>query len=167
MKKWIAIALCIVALVGAGAFYTVSASNAEAARWENALFGQDEAAPGHGHGRVVGYILAHVARELNLSEQQKTEIKAIFTAERPVVAPLLKQLFDNHQEMRAATAQGRFDEAQVRAIATRQAQLVTELIVAKERVKSKVYQVLTPEQRAKAEQLHDRLAARLRQHFGG
>ena len=169
MKKRIVIALGIVALVAAGAVYsTVKARNDEAARWESAVFGQDEHASGeaHGHARIVGHLLEHLARELSLSEAQKTEVKGIFAAERPAFEPLLRQLFQGHQEMSNATRGGRFDEAEVRAIASRQAQAVADLIVAKERVKSKVFAVLTPEQRTKAEQMHERFAARIHEHFG-
>ena len=82
-------------------------------------------------------------------------------------APLMAQAAKNRQQLHEATANGKFDEAQVRTIAAQQAQTMSELIVAKERVKAKIYnEVLTPEQRSKADQMlqriqsHDRIGMR-------
>lgn len=169
MKKLFAAVVAVAALVAAGAIYTVHASNREAARWENAVFAQDGQETGHGafKHRVAGRILAHLARELNLTEAQKTEIHAVFAAERQNVMPLLGQLHDAKRQYDSANAPGSFDEAKARAFAARQAQTIAELIVVKERVKSKVYAVLTPEQREKAQEMHDRFAARVGAHLGG
>ena len=53
--------------------------------------------------------------------------------------------------MREATADGKFNEAQVRAIAAGQAHTMSELIVLKERVRARICnEVLTPEQRIQA-----------------
>jgi Spy/CpxP family protein refolding chaperone len=108
-------------------------------------------------------IMGRVARELNLTDQQKVEIKAIIEAERPRVEPLVRQLAATRRELREATANGQFDEAQVGALASRQGQTLAQLIVEKERVKSQVYGVLTPEQRAKAAEIINRIESRIRQ----
>jgi len=50
---------------------------------------------------------------------------------------------------------GQFDEAKVRTIAKGQTDIRTEMIVTKERMKSRMYAVLTPEQQAKAEKLRE------------
>ena len=60
----------------------------------------------------------------------------------------------------AATANGQFDETRVRAIANEQALLMVDSVVEHERMKSKIFAILTPEQRTKAEELH-------KQHRGG
>ena len=65
--------------------------------------------------------------------------------------------------MRTATAGGQFNEEQIRALAANQAQTITELLVVKERVKAKVYAVLTPEQRTKVDAMLERFESR----FGG
>lgn len=170
MKKLFAAAAVAAVLVGVGVFHKVNASSAEAARWENAIFGQDGAGPSS-HGpfkhRIVGRIMEHIASELKLTEAQKTEIHGIFAAERQNVMPLVRQLHESKQQYDSANASGAFDEAKARAFAARQAQVITELIVAKERVKSKVYAVLTPEQRQKADSLHARFAAHVGEQLGG
>lgn len=96
----------------------------------------------------------HMARELNLSDAQTSQIKSILDEARPTVDALMRKLDDAHKQMEAATANGQFDENQVRALANQQAQTIADLIVEQERVKSKIYNVLTPEQRALSEERH-------------
>ena len=67
--------------------------------------------------------------------------------------------------MRTATAGGQFNEEQVRSLAANQAQTITELLVAKERVKAKVYAVLTPEQRKQADTMLERFESRFERGF--
>lgn len=105
-------------------------------------------------------ILARVASELKLTEAQQTEIKQIVTDELAGARPLFEKLRENRQRLREAAAGGQFDEARVRELAAAQGQTLAELIVAKERAKAKVFNVLTPEQRARAEELLERFEAR-------
>jgi Spy/CpxP family protein refolding chaperone len=100
--------------------------------------------------------IEHLTRALNLTDAQAAELKPFLDAERPVVDALMKKLEEQHRQIEAATAEGHFDEAQVRSLAGQQAQTMTDLIVEQERVKSKIYNALTPEQRAKAEEMHKR-----------
>ena len=159
MKSRIAIAISIIVLVAAGAIYAAARAGGEAAA-------QGAGLPGMGgkNHRFARHMMARLAERLGLTDAQKAEIRSIITAERPTLEPLARQMAKSRQELRTATANGHFDEAQVRALAAQQAQTFTDLIVEKERVKSKVYGVLTPEQRAKAEQMRGRWEARIRQH---
>lgn len=100
--------------------------------------------------RIVG----HLTRQLQLTDAQQSQVKSILEAQRQSVGPLFEQAARNRQQLREATANGKFEEAQVRTIAAQQAQTMTELIVAKEKVKAQIYnEVLTAEQRVKADQL--------------
>lgn len=96
----------------------------------------------------------HLSRALGLTEAQAAELKPFLDSERATVDALMKRLGDTHQTIEASAKDGKFDEAQVRALATQHAQVQVDLIVEQERVKSKIYNVLTPEQRTKAEQMH-------------
>jgi Spy/CpxP family protein refolding chaperone len=100
-----------------------------------------------------------VAADLDLSQAQRTEIKAIIIDEFAAVEPLLQKFYESREQLEAATANGRFDEEEVHAIAAQQAQAITELIVAKERAKAKIFGVLTPDQRAKVNQMVERVGA--------
>ena len=164
MKNRIAIAISIAILAVVGTVYTVkgheSLSGPDAAVTAQEAFLLDA---GEGRHPFARRIMARVAERLGLTEAQKTEIKSILVAERPVAEPLLRQLAATRKQLRDATRSGSFDEAQVRSLATQQAQTLTELIVTRERVKSKVYNVLTPEQRARAEKMRARFESRVRE----
>jgi periplasmic protein CpxP/Spy len=110
--------------------------------------------PGHGHGfgRHGGGMLKHMAKQLNLTEAQQGQIKTIMQGERGKMQPLQQQLRQNEQAQNAATT-GDFNEAQARAFAQKQTQIMNDLIVEKQRMKSQIYAVLTPDQRQKALQL--------------
>jgi Spy/CpxP family protein refolding chaperone len=106
---------------------------------------------GRGFGHQHGW-LKHMSKQLNLTEAQQTQIKTILADERGKTAPLRQQLRQNEQAQNAAT-NGSFDEAQARAFAGKQAQIMSDLMVEKQRAKSQIYSLLTPDQRQKALQL--------------
>jgi protein CpxP len=108
---------------------------------------------GMGFGRHHnGWMLKHMTKQLNLTADQQTQIKGILAEEKTKIKPITQQLRQNEQAENA-NINGNFDETQARAFAGKQAQLMTDLIVEKQRTRSKVYAVLTPEQRQKAQQL--------------
>jgi len=119
----------------------------------------------HGQGRGAGShqrhfggpgMVEHMARELNLTDAQQAQVKTILEAARAAEEPLMKKMEEAHKQLEAATANGQFDETQIRAIASQQAQVMVDSIVEHERTKSKIYSILTAEQRAKADELHKR-----------
>ena len=107
---------------------------------------------GMGFGRNNGWMRKHMTKQLNLTDAQQTQIKGIMADEKTKIKPMMQQLRQN-QQAEDANVNGSFDENQARAFANKQAQLMTDLIVEKERMRSQVYAVLTPEQRQKALQL--------------
>ncbi len=120
--------------------------------------------PGPGFGRHSGWMLRHMTKELNLTTDQQTQIKNIMQAEKAKVQPLMQQLRQNEQAQDAAI-NSNFDEAQVRTFASQQAQIMTDLIVEKQRTKSQIYAVLTPEQRQKAQQLRQEHQQKMQQRM--
>lgn len=146
--KYVAIALALV--VAAGAVTALWAHNR---------------AGGPG-GMIFGHRMGWIARKLDLSDAQKTQIQSMIQAERPNFEPLVKQLAADHQQMLAATRSGSFDEAQVRTLANQQAQTLAELMVIRERVISKVYNtVLTPDQKTKADTLRQQMLEHMTKRF--
>jgi protein CpxP len=108
--------------------------------------------PGMGFGRHGGWMLKRMAKQLNLTEAQQTQIKGIMADEKTKTKPMMQQLRQNEQAQNA-NVNGAFDEVQAQAFANKQAQLMAGLIVEKQRIRSEVFAVLTPEQRQKAQQL--------------
>ena len=114
------------------------------------------------HGGLGGFPAAYMAHELNLTDAQKTQIKELWAAQRLTVAPLLRQVLDGCKEMAVANTNGTFDETKTRLIAGKQAATVSQLLVEKQRLISKIYsEVLTPQQRAKADHLRERMHLRV------
>ena len=123
-------------------------------------------APKHGAG-MRGHFGQRMAAQLGLTDQQKTQIQQILQGEKSKTQPLRDQLRSEHQQMAALTKGGAFDEAQVRNIANQEAQTQASLIVERQRVKSEIYQVLTPDQRTKADQMQAQFGERMHRGFRG
>lgn len=100
--------------------------------------------------------LDRLARDLNLTEAQQAELKVFFDAERQALDSLMKKMDQERQQLDEATANGQFDEAQVRALAGQQAQTFVDLVVEHKRAEAKIYSILTPEQRNRFAQLRQR-----------
>jgi Spy/CpxP family protein refolding chaperone len=151
--KRIAIWSCVALLLGAtGAAVAV----ANARGWHGF--------PGHHWGRFgpMGY----VARELDLSNAQKQQIRSMWQAERPAVSALVQEFSAESKAMDQATANGNLDESKVQEIAARQGVTLSKLLVEKEHFKTRIYaSVLNPEQRTKADKLQSQWHERL-DHIG-
>lgn len=114
--------------------------------------------PGHGMG--------FMARELNLTDSQKAQVKTIMQANHANMKPIMQQMEQNRQALLAATANGAFDAAKIQALANQQAQLQVAMTVQHEALKHQIYtQVLTTEQQAKAEQLRTQEISRITEHL--
>jgi Spy/CpxP family protein refolding chaperone len=160
MKKRIALVLGVVALAGVAlttAFYVRAQGRSG---WQGG-----DGWHGRGGRPSIERIVDHIGDRLDLTTEQRAQVNSIIAAERTNVEPMFAQLKANWQQMRAATAGGQFNEEQVRGLAANQAQTITELLIAKERVKAKVYAVLTPEQRTKADAMLDRFESRFDRGF--
>ena len=111
---------------------------------------------GHGmHGQGAMMML----RRLDLTSDQQAKVKEIFEANKGTVQPLREQLKANHEKL--ASLGGNFDEGQVTAIAKQQGELMSQMIVARQKVKSQIFAILTDDQKAKAAQLQQEI----KQHF--
>jgi Spy/CpxP family protein refolding chaperone len=106
----------------------------------------------HGHHRLW--------KKLKVTDAQKKEMFAIRLEERAKIKPLFQQLKAGRDQLNALRKSEPFDEAKVRSIAKGQADTLIEMIVVKERMKSRIFAVLTPEQRAKAQELRESWKAR-------
>jgi Spy/CpxP family protein refolding chaperone len=113
-------------------------------------------------GRRWGGPLRVVARELDLTDTQRQQIKAIWQAERPAVAGLVRELANEQEDMNLADDGGKYDEGKIEPIANRQAVTFTKLTMEKEKVISTIYvNVLTPEQRTKADRWRAKWPSRI------
>jgi Spy/CpxP family protein refolding chaperone len=115
---------------------------------------------GRGFGHRGGF--GRLAEKLNLSDEQKAQIKQIRETSKAKVQPLRENMKSIRQQLNAATADGNFNEAQVQALAAQQANIMAQLTVEKERTKSQTYAILTPEQQTQAKALKEQMKERFK-----
>lgn len=121
---------------------------------------------GFGHQRG-GF--GRLAKQLNLTDAQKAQMKQIREASKTKTQPLRESMKSIRQQMAAATADGNFNEAQVQTLAAQQANIMAQLTVEKERTKSQTYAILTPEQQTQLKALKEQMKERFKnrkQHRG-
>jgi Spy/CpxP family protein refolding chaperone len=107
--------------------------------------------PGGPHG-PHGSPIEHLARELNLTDAQKAQVKQIEDSTRESTKSLQEQLMKTGGGPFDGLKDG-FDEASVRSAAQARAAIHVELEVAHARSMSQVYALLTAEQKAKLAEL--------------
>jgi len=123
--------------------------------------------PMHGHGQEFGMhgeMMGFFAKALNLTDDQKAQMKTIMQKEHPTMKPLMQQQHQIDLQLRQYV-EGTYDEAKVRALATQKSQIETELTVAHTRIHNQLYQLLTPEQRTQLKDLEANHEASMQKHM--
>lgn len=127
--------------------------------------------PMHGHGMRMGMgmegHLHFLAAKLNLTDDQKTQMKAVMQKERPTLQPLHQQAHQIDLQLREYV-EGNFDQAaqaKVAALAAQKAQIQAQLTVEETRIHNELYQVLTADQKSQLKQMEANHQARMQQHM--
>ena len=92
-------------------------------------------------------------RELNLSDAQKEQIKALQESAHTASQQFFEQLKAIDEQLRAVTQAAAFNEEQARMLLASKAGVMTELELIRLRADSATYKLLTAEQKARLEQL--------------
>jgi protein CpxP len=122
---------------------------------------------GHWHrGDFLNRRIAHLTRDLDLTDAQQQQVKSLVEGQRPALKGLMQQLAAQRQQMLTATQNGQFDQAQVQAIASQQGQTLASLIVARQELQSKIYALLTPDQQAKFNRMQQHRLDRMQKWLG-
>jgi len=122
-----------------------------------AAFAQQEGGgkpPHHGfrgmHGAMMGDPgFGRKLHQLNLTDDQKAQVRKIFEAEKPNLKPIMQQQFQSHQQMMQLITSGNFDQAKATAIATQEAQSHIQMQVEHAKMASQIYQLLDSTQKTK------------------
>jgi Spy/CpxP family protein refolding chaperone len=138
-NKWISITLAAVLNLG-GLLTTTS-------------LGADTAAPAHGR------FLQRIAQRLNLTDDQKAQIKAVFRAEKSTVINLRTQLLAVRENLRATIQAPDTNETAVRAASAQVAVVEANLAVERMKIFAKIAPILTDEQRQQLSDLEQRVDA--------
>ena len=110
-----------------------------------------------GFGGGIGRALA----SLDLTDDQKTQVKAILKEEQPTIDPLLDELVRSKTALFDAVHGRTFDEKAVRAAASASAKAQSDLAVAKARLVSRFRGILTDAQRDRLDAIRQRFEDRL------
>lgn len=89
---------------------------------------------------------AELAKKLDLSDQQKAQMKEIFKNNQPQVKPIFTKLINEKREMRTLIQLGSADEATIRAQAAKVAGVEADLAVQRSHMVKQLRAILTPEQ---------------------
>lgn len=119
---------------------------------------------GRPHPGAGGHFQQFIATALDLTDAQKAQAKTIFDAARTQAQPLTQQLKQGHQNMAAAVKAN--DAAQIQSLATAQGALMGQLAAIHGKAMAQFYQILTPDQKAKADALHSQMTQRWSQRSG-
>jgi|SRR5580700_408445 protein CpxP len=103
-------------------------------------------AHGHMHGRGMEMLPFHA---VGLTDAQRTQIKQLYQNAKPTLQPLFQQAGQNHQAMVQLITGGTFDQAKAQALATQAAQIHSQIEVQHAAIAAQAYQLLTPEQKTK------------------
>jgi len=135
------------------------------------IFAQKGKRDGFGKMGFGGRGFERIAQKLNLSDDQKAQVKTILEDSKTRVKPLMQTMRENRGQTENLGFDGTFNEEQVNQIAAANAETMRQLFVEKEKTKARIFAVLTPEQRAEAvkmkEQFKERFKNKFKKRFGG
>jgi Spy/CpxP family protein refolding chaperone len=103
-----------------------------------------------------GNVLQRIAQKLNLTADQRSQIKAILNGDRDTLLPLLGQLHDARINLRAAIRAAEADEASVRAASAKVAGVESDLAVERLKLYGEIAPILTEAQRQQLAELQQR-----------
>jgi periplasmic protein CpxP/Spy len=103
-----------------------------------------------------GHFLQRIADKLNLTADQRTQIKAILVADKDTLAPLLSTLHDARKNLRSAIRASDANEASVRAASAKVAAAEADLAVERMKLYGKIAPILTDAQRQQLADLQQR-----------
>jgi protein CpxP len=115
--------------------------------------------PGHRGGRAGGAGLP--LAQLELTDQQRQQVRDIHERSRDATQPLNERLQQARLAQQQAIEASPVDEARIRAAAQELADAQTELAVHRAKLRAEVFEVLTPAQREQAAKLSADRRARM------
>jgi Spy/CpxP family protein refolding chaperone len=103
--------------------------------------------------------------ELNLTADQRTRAQGIWDRERRDSEPLIREFRQNRQDLAAAIKAD--DTTKIRQLSMQRGHLVGEMTALRSESKAKFYNMLTPDQKTKADQMQARFEERMRERWRG
>jgi Spy/CpxP family protein refolding chaperone len=108
-----------------------------------------------GHQRMM--------QALNLTVAQKEQAKTIFDDARLKAQPIRQEMHQNREALYKAMKAN--DTALIERLSTQQGTLRGKMVTIRSLAMAKFFSILTPEQRTKADQIHQEMQTRMRQRM--
>lgn len=96
-----------------------------------------------------GFNVDRMAKKLDLSDDQRTQIEGIMAASKQQITDHREKLRENRKQLKSLMRQSPLDEAALRQVADSQGNLKADMIVLRAQQRVKINDILTNEQRAK------------------
>lgn len=119
-----------------------------------------------GPGGPMG-MLPMLARELNITDAQKAQIKTIADSHRDEWKALGDRARTAHQALQQAVTADTVDEGLIRQRSAEVAAVEADMAVARARAHAEVFQLLTPEQKTQAKTLQSQVQDRIKERRAG
>ena len=120
-----------------------------------------QTAPAQTSVKPRALVRRRLIKALDLTAAQKQQAKTIFQQAKQNAQPIRQQLQQNREAFAAAVKAN--DTAQIQALASQQGNLQGQVAAIRGESMAKFYSNLTPEQRAKADQVRQRIQQRIQQ----
>jgi Spy/CpxP family protein refolding chaperone len=118
----------------------------------------------HRHGGYMGGMELPL-HQLNLTDDQKAQIKQMFQTEKPAMKPLMQQEHAARTQMIQLITSGTFEQAKVAAVAAQESQIHMQMEIAHAKMASQIYQLLSSDQKAKVADIIAQHEQRMQQHM--
>jgi len=104
--------------------------------------------------------------QLNLTDDQKAQVKQVFQTERPTLKPLMQQEAQAHLAMmKLIAAGGNFNAAAAAQLASQEAQIHMQMQVEHAKIGSQIYNLLNSDQKAKVADMISKHEQMIEQHI--
>lgn len=120
--------------------------------------------PIHGRGFGMDRHMGFFPKQLNLTDDQKAQMKAVMQKEHPAMKPLMQQQRQIDLQLRQFV-EGSFDQGKVQTLAAQKAQVQAQITVAEARIHNQLYQLLTADQQSQLKQIESNREARMQQRM--
>jgi protein CpxP len=111
--------------------------------------------PAWGHQQMM--------QALELTSKQQQQAKSIFDDARQTAQPIREQMRQNREALHAAVKAN--NTAEIERISTQQGELKGKTLAIRSQAMAKFYAILTPEQRTKLDQMHQRMMQRMQERM--
>ncbi|HXM81554.1 MAG TPA: Spy/CpxP family protein refolding chaperone [Burkholderiales bacterium] len=107
-------------------------------------------------GPMPGHAMHRTLRQLDLTEAQRDQVFRIFHDQAPALRSRMKAVRAARGDLEKLASASAFDRERARAIANTEAKAIADMEVMRAESMARVREILTPEQRAKLDQLRER-----------